>query len=140
MIVGSARSSRRSGRGGRFDGWSEHFSYERWAAAAEQALAGTGVDLGWFTTRERGLNASAAGDHLDAGLDKDWLWQDWEDALDEVEVDDCRCLPCFDCGVCPDLGTDIQAGPTGRDLIPITPVGAAQPVGQWLSMSAPRSR
>ena len=27
--------------GGRFDGWSEHFSYDRWVAACEQALAGT---------------------------------------------------------------------------------------------------
>src|SRR3954463_1186631 len=25
--------------GGRFDGWSEHFSYDRWAACAERALA-----------------------------------------------------------------------------------------------------
>jgi radical SAM family uncharacterized protein len=110
--------------GGRFDGWSEHFSYERWAAAAEQALAGTGVDLDWYTTRERGFVEVLPWDHLDAGLDKDWLWQDWEDALDEVEVEDCRWTPCFDCGVCPDLGTDIQVGPTGRNLIPITPVGS----------------
>ena len=27
--------------GGRFDGWSEHFSYERWAACAERCLDGT---------------------------------------------------------------------------------------------------
>ena len=53
-------------------------------------------------------------DHLDSGLDKDWLWQDWEDALDEVEVEDCRWTPCFDCGVCPELDTEIQVGPTGR--------------------------
>ncbi len=106
--------------GGRFDGWSEHFSYERWVAATEQALAGTGVDLDWYTTRERSFDEILPWDHLDAGLDKDWLWQDWEDALTEVEVDDCRWTPCFDCGVCPDLGTDIQVGPTGRNLIPIT--------------------
>ena len=127
-----SRGDRRVGRiievvwadGGRFDGWSEHFSYARWAAAAEQALAGTGVDLDWYTTRERGFVEVLPWDHLDAGLDKDWLWQDWEDALDEVEVEDCRWTPCFDCGVCPDLGTDIQVGPTGRNLIPITPVGS----------------
>ena len=123
-----SRGDRRVGRiieavwadGGRFDGWSEHFSYDRWVAAAEQALAGTGVDLDWYTTRERGFDEILPWDHLDAGLDKDWLWQDWEDALTEVEVDDCRWTPCFDCGVCPDLGTDIQVGPTGRNLIPIT--------------------
>src|SRR4249919_3134316 len=40
--------------GGRFDGWSEHFSYERWMAAAERELAPFGIDVGWYTTRERG--------------------------------------------------------------------------------------
>ena len=92
------------------------------AGAAEQALAGTGVDLDWYTVRERGLDEVLPWDHLDAGLDKDWLWQDWEDALDETEVEDCRWTPCFDCGVCPDLGTEIQVGPTGRQLLPLTPV------------------
>ena len=38
--------------GGRFDGWSEHFSYSRWMDAA----AAVGVDVGWYTTRERGEN------------------------------------------------------------------------------------
>ena len=31
--------------GGRFDGWSEHFSFDAWMAAADQALAGTAVDV-----------------------------------------------------------------------------------------------
>ena len=108
--------------GGRFDGWSEHFSYDRWASAAEIVLAGTGVDLDWYTTRERPQHEVLPWDHLDSGLDRDWLWDDWQDALDEVEVDDCRWTPCFDCGVCPDLGTDIQIGPTGRQLLPLTVV------------------
>ncbi|BAK36647.1 hypothetical protein MLP_36330 [Microlunatus phosphovorus NM-1] len=108
--------------GGRFDGWSEHFSYDRWMRCAELALEGTGVDVSWYTTRERDFDEVLPWDHLDSGLDKDWLWQDWEDALDETEVEDCRWTPCFDCGVCPDLGTQIQIGPTGRQLLPLTPV------------------
>ena len=108
--------------GGRFDGWSEHFSYARWLRACEQVLAGSGVDLDWYTVRERAQDEVLPWDHLDAGLDKDWLWQDWEDALDETEVEDCRWTPCFDCGVCPDLGTEIQVGPTGRQLLPLSPV------------------
>src|SRR6201995_1773874 len=58
-----SRGDRRVGRviervwrdGGRLDGWSEYFSFERWAAAAEAELAKAdgGVDLAWFTTRER---------------------------------------------------------------------------------------
>jgi radical SAM family uncharacterized protein len=109
--------------GGRFDGWSEHFSYDRWAAAAQQALAGTGVDLDWYTVRERAHDEVLPWDHLDAGLDKQWLWEDWRDALepDTAEVEDCRWNPCYFCGVCPTLGSSIEVGPTGRRLLPVAP-------------------
>ena len=54
--------------GGRFDGWSEHFSYDRWVDARRAtALAGTGVDLDWFTTREREYDEVLPWDHLDSG-------------------------------------------------------------------------
>jgi radical SAM family uncharacterized protein len=102
--------------GGRFDGWSEHFSYERWTRCAAEALEPRGVDLAWFTTRERDGDEVLPWDHLDSGLDKQWLWDDWQDALGEFEQDDCRWSPCFDCGVCSNLGTDIQIGPTGGTI------------------------
>jgi radical SAM family uncharacterized protein len=108
--------------GGRFDGWSEHFSYERWEAACTAEFENTPVSLDWFTTRERELAEVLPWDHLDAGLDKDWMWEDWQDAVREVEVDDCRWTPCYDCGVCPTMGTEIQIGPTGRPLLPLSPV------------------
>ncbi|GAB2983632.1 TIGR03960 family B12-binding radical SAM protein [Nocardioides montaniterrae] len=115
--------------GGRFDGWSEHFSYDRWMSAAATALEGTGVDVDWFTTRPREYDEVLPWDHLDSGLDKDWLWADWEDALavangEDVEVEDCRWTPCYDCGVCPEMGTEIQIGPTGQKLLPLAVVGA----------------
>mgnify|MGYP003552516361 FL=1 len=108
--------------GSRFDGWSEHFSYDRWMAAAEKAWADEPVDVAWYTTRERQEEEVLAWDHLDSGLDRDWLWEDWQDALNETEVDDCRWTPCFDCGVCDQMGTEIQVGPTGRTLLPLTVV------------------
>ncbi|MGI8698795.1 MAG: TIGR03960 family B12-binding radical SAM protein [Mycobacteriales bacterium] len=103
--------------GGRFDGWSEHFSYERWRKAA----ADGGVDVDGYTTRERSHNEVLPWDHLDAGLDKEWLWEDWQDARSGGEVEDCRWTPCYDCGVCPGMGTEIQVGPTGVKLLPLTP-------------------
>jgi radical SAM family uncharacterized protein len=115
--------------GGRFDGWSEHFSYERWERAAKAALADDGVDLAWYTTRERPYGEVLPWDHLDAGLDRDWLWQDWLAAIDEsgaAEVEDCRWTPCFECGVCPAMGTEIETGPTGARLLPLTVVGAQE--------------
>ncbi len=111
--------------GGRFDGWSEHFSFERWMSAAGRALAAEPVDVDWYTTRERDFTEVLPWDHLDAGLDKEWLWEDWQAAHAEVEVEDCRWTPCFDCGVCPQLGTQIQVGPTGRRLLPLSVSGAS---------------
>ncbi|MSW86963.1 MAG: TIGR03960 family B12-binding radical SAM protein, partial [Actinobacteria bacterium] len=98
--------------GARFDGWSEHFRYDRWMQAAETALAGTGVDVDWYTTRERTQAEVLPWDHLDSGLDKEWLWEDWQAALDADSVEDCRWSPCSDCGVCDQMGTFIQMGPT----------------------------
>ena len=112
--------------GAQFDGWSEHFSFDRWVRSAEQALADDPVNLDWYTTRERDYSEVLPWDHLDAGLDRDWLWQDWQEAIDPAgaaEVDDCRWTPCYDCGVCPAMGTEIQAGPTGRTLLPLTVAG-----------------
>jgi radical SAM family uncharacterized protein len=125
-----ARGDRRVGRvieavwrdGGRFDGWSEHFSYERWVRASAAELEPLGVSLDWFTTRERERDEVLPWDHLDSGLERDWLWDDWQDALSGREQDDCRWTPCFDCGVCPSTGTDIEVGPSGTSLIPLTVV------------------
>lgn len=108
--------------GGVFDGWNEYFSYDRWVACCEQELEPLGVSLDWFTTRERDYEEVLPWDHLDSGLDRDWLWDDWQDALDGEAVDDCRWNPCYDCGVCPQMGTEIQVGPSGHSLIPLTPV------------------
>ncbi len=113
--------------GARFDGWSEHFSFERWERCAREALDAEPVDLDWYTTRERDYSEVLPWDHLDAGLDRDWLWQDWQDSIDPSgarEVEDCRWTPCFDCGVCPAMGTEIQAGPTGVTLLPLPTVPA----------------
>ena len=74
-------------------------------ACAEKTLPAFGVDVDWYTTRERTYEEVLPWDHLDSGLDKDWLWEDWQDSLDETEVEDCRWTPCFDCGVCPQMDT-----------------------------------
>ena len=130
-----SRGDRRVGRvieevwrdGGRFDGWSEHFSYDRWMAppsgrSPAPASTSTGTPPASVTTTR-----SCPWEHLDSGLDKDWLWGDWEDALAaaegaDIEIEDCRWTPCYDCGVCPEMGTEIQVGPTGQTLLPLSVV------------------
>ena len=108
--------------GARFDGWSEHFSFARWTDAAAAVLADP-IDVDWFTTREREQAEVLPWDHLDSGLDRDWLWEDWQDALDEAGVEDCRWTPCFDCGVCDQMGTHIQVGPFERPSASATDLG-----------------
>ena len=93
--------------GARFDGWDECFDYDTWMRSAEEV----GVDVGWFTRRERGEDEVFGWDHLDSGLEKDWLWKDWRDAIDAgAELEDCRWTPCYDCGVCPGLDLQHQTG------------------------------
>ncbi len=114
--------------GGRFDGWSEHFSFERWNEAAHQAFADQVISLEWFTTRQRDADEVLPWQHLDSGLDTEWLWQDWQDALAEDEVGDCRWTPCSNCGVCDVMDTEIQVGPSGKTWIPVevlAPTGPA---------------
>jgi radical SAM family uncharacterized protein len=92
--------------GARFDGWDECFDYELWM----RAFTETGIDVAWYTTRERDESESFPWDHLDSGLERDWLRKDWEDSLSEAELEDCRWTPCYDCGVCPGLDLQHQTG------------------------------
>ena len=93
--------------GGRFDGWDECFEYGTWL----QAAADVGIDIGWYTRRERAEDEVFCWDHLDSGLERDWLWSDWRAAVDtQAELEDCRWTPCYDCGVCPGLDLQHQTG------------------------------
>jgi radical SAM family uncharacterized protein len=101
-----SRGDRRVGRvilaawrdGARFDGWSEYFSFDRWVAACATGLAETQVDLAWYTTRERDYGEVLPWDHLDSGLDRDWLWEDWAPksrrAPQESGWTEGACFPC----------------------------------------------
>ncbi|BAQ62217.1 Fe-S oxidoreductase [Geminocystis sp. NIES-3708] len=51
-------------------------------------------------------------DHLDTGIDKQWLIEDLEKALKEATVPDCAFDGCSSCGVCsPDFGHNIVVTP-----------------------------
>ena len=108
--------------GGVFQEWSEHFDYQRWL----DACAEHGVSLEWFVYRHRTLDEVLPWDHLSAGLHKDFLWQEWRDALDEVGLEDCRWTPCYDCGACTGYGIEhVVASAT-------PPAGGSQGTGQDL--------
>lgn len=81
--------------GASFDGWSEHFSLARW----QQAFTACGVDPEWYL-RERGRDEILPWDHLDAGIDRQFLVREYERALTESATPDCRFGACSACGVC----------------------------------------
>ncbi|MFA9446519.1 TIGR03960 family B12-binding radical SAM protein [Egicoccus sp. AB-alg6-2] len=105
--------------GARFDGWHEMPTLATW----QQAMDETGVSLDWFSYRERDENEALPWDHLDSGLEKGWLWEDWQDARADKQLDDCRWSPCYDCGVCPGLSIEHDTGYTGGFQLPVLPSG-----------------
>jgi radical SAM family uncharacterized protein len=108
--------------GGTFQEWSERFSLELW----QDALDEHGLSVQEYANRHRHEDEALPWDHLDAGLHKDFLWQDWQDALAEVGLPDCRWTPCYDCGACTGFGVEHVVAST------VPPAGGSQGTGQDL--------
>jgi radical SAM family uncharacterized protein len=109
-------------RGGVFQEWSEHFDLALW----EEAMAKHGLSIDWYVTRHRLEDEVLPWDHIRAGLHRDFLWGDWQDALREHGIPDCRWTPCYDCGVCTDYGIEHVVAS------PVPPAGGSQGTGQDL--------
>ena len=105
--------------GGTFQEWSEYFDLDLWLSAMEKE----DLNYEWFAYRHRNVEEPLPWDHLDAGLYKDFLWQEWRDALEEKGLEDCRWTPCYDCGACTGYGLDHVVASTSP------PVGGSQ--GTW---------
>ena len=65
-----------------------------------------GLSVEDFAYRHREEDEVLPWDHLSAGLHKDFLWQDWRDALNNQGLEDCRWPPCYDCGACTGYGIE----------------------------------
>ncbi len=109
--------------GGTFQEWSEHFDLDLWL----EAMADAGLDVDDFVYRHRTEGETLAWDHISAGLHKDFLWQDWQDALAEVGLEDCRWTPCYDCGACTGYGIEHVVASA------VPPAGGSQGTGQDLT-------
>lgn len=113
--------------GGVFQEWGEYFSLELWT----QALNACGLDLDRTVHRDRGQHELLPWDHLSAGLHRDFLWDNWQDALTMTALEDCRWTPCYDCGVCTDYGIEHLVAST------VPPAGGSQGTGQRLPADGP---
>ena len=99
-----ARGDRRLGRvlraahrrGCRFDGWGDQLKLSAWL----EAFSETGIDPGFYTTRQRDLNEPLPWDHIDTRVSKAFLAAEWQKALAGAATGDCREGDCNACGCC----------------------------------------
>lgn len=97
-----ARGDRRTGKllyeahraGAKLDGWTEHFRPEAW----KKAFADSGIDAGFYTTRERSFDEILPWDIIDCGVSKKYLINEAKKALKGETTQDCR-LGCTGCGM-----------------------------------------
>lgn len=89
-------------KGCRFDGWDEHFSYEKWL----EAFSECGVDPEFYAYRKIEHSEVLPWDHIDIGVSKAFLMKEHDKAYEEKTTPSCRegCAGCgaasFGGGVC----------------------------------------
>lgn len=115
--------------GARLDAWGEYFRFDLW----QQAFADCSQEMDWFARRARPLDEILPWDHISAGLQKEFLAQEYVHTYAGGVVDDCR-EHCFSCGIlgyfkeqrrdaaddawcCPPLGKDKTRQPV--DIMPV---------------------
>lgn len=82
-------------QGARLDAWSDYFRLETWRTAA----ADCGIDLDSYL-RERGRQEVLPWEHLDCGVDPEFIEAEAERGLAEIYTPDCRYHGCQKCGLC----------------------------------------
>lgn len=100
-----SRGDRRLGRvlleawksGCRFDGWWEHFRFDRWRKAFDKC----GFDPSFYANRAIPLEEPLPWDHIDCGVSKDFLIAEALRAEQGLTTADCRSGVCAGCGDLP---------------------------------------
>ena len=89
-------------KGALYDAWTENFDYDIW----KEAMAACGVDMTFYTLRERSLDEILPWDFIDTGVSRRFLEREWQRAKEGVVTENCRqkCSACgamkFKGGVC----------------------------------------
>lgn len=89
-------------KGALYDAWTENFDYGIW----KEAMAECGVDMTFYTLRERSLDEILPWDFIDTGVSRKFLEREWQRAKEGVVTENCRqkCSACgamkFKGGVC----------------------------------------
>ncbi|MGN0330694.1 MAG: TIGR03960 family B12-binding radical SAM protein [Kineothrix sp.] len=76
-----------------FDAWSEYFRNDLWMEAFEEC----GIDIGFYTSRERTPEEVFPWDFIDCGVTREFLLREWQKAVAETGTPNCR-VQCQGCG------------------------------------------
>lgn len=76
-----------------YDSWTESFDNEKWM----NAFQNTGLDIGFYTQRERSFDEIFPWDFIDIGVTKAFLYQEWQRAQKGEVTPNCR-MECSGCG------------------------------------------
>ncbi len=76
-----------------FDAWGEYYKNDLWLEAFREC----GLDIAFYTTRERSLDEILPWDFIDCGVTKEYLKREWNRALLEECTPNCR-VSCQGCG------------------------------------------
>ncbi len=77
-----------------YDAWSDNFDNSKW----EEAIEKTNIDMDFYISRERAIDEILPWDFIDAGVTKNFLLREWENAKNETVTPNCR-MKCSGCGV-----------------------------------------
>ena len=125
-----SRGDRRLGRvirrawesGCKFDAWGDQHQHRKWLAAFEAF----DIDPSFYNFRERGLEEVFPWDHIDVGIHKKFLREDYLMSIKRETRVDCR-DKCFACGILPKFAKERS---TTEDMAwecpPVTPISERQ--------------
>ena len=76
-----------------YDAWGEYYKNDVWLETFEEC----GIDINFYTTRERSLDEIFPWDFIDCGVTKEFLKKEWLKAQKEEISENCK-LKCQGCG------------------------------------------
>ncbi len=80
-------------KGCMYDAWSEYYQNDVWMQTFEEC----GIDISFYTTRERKDDEVFPWDFLDCGVTKQFLLREWHNAQKEAVTPNCK-MQCNGCG------------------------------------------
>ncbi|MEW6088045.1 MAG: TIGR03960 family B12-binding radical SAM protein [bacterium] len=82
-------------KGARFDSWDEHFNFSLWMDAFKE----NNLDPGFYVNRKRSYDEVFPWDHIDTGVNKEYLMSEHKKSKDAKITLDCLKSGCNNCGM-----------------------------------------